>query len=166
MPNQWTKRPMDPLTRFASKCAFDPATGCVMWTGTTTHGKGRNEPYGRFWFEGYFWLAHRWAAHHIHGFDIEGLDVDHCCPCGPSTLCVEHLAGETSEANRALRHTRTSRPAALQSPDTRRQWLFVQLGIEQYRPILRQAFDVPFFSPPLWLRPFLPPQEISDDCPF
>lgn len=159
-------KPVDALARFASKCAFDPATGCVMWIGTTTHGHGRNEPYGYFWFEGKMWLAHRWAAHFIHGFDIEGLEVDHCCPCGPSTLCVQHLAGETGEANRALRHERTPRPAAGQSNETRRYWLFVEIGIEQHRPAERDAGDVPFYEPPAWLKPFLAKSENDNDCPF
>lgn len=158
--------PTDALARFASKCAFDPVTGCVMWIGTTTHGKGRNEPYGYFWFEGKMWLAHRWAAHHIHDLDIEGLDVDHCCPCGPSTLCVQHLAGETGEANRALRHERTSRPIAAQSPETRRRWLFVAIGIEPYQPATRDTDGAPFFDPPAWLAPFLSKAENDDDCPF
>jgi hypothetical protein len=158
--------PENPLERFAKKCAFDPVTGCVMWIGTTTHGKGRNEPYGYFWFEGKMWLAHRWAAVHIHGFDIEGLDVDHCCPCGPSTLCVEHLAGETGERNRELRHERQSRPVAAQSPETRRYWLFVSLGVEQYLPPTRDADGVPFHSPPAWLSPFLPRHSGANDCPF
>ncbi|WP_372732943.1 hypothetical protein, partial [Novosphingobium sp.] len=79
MPNQWTKRPMTAMERFANKCAFDPVTGCVMWVGGQTSGHGRNQPYGTFWFEGEMWKAHRWAAMHIHGHDITGLDVAHKC---------------------------------------------------------------------------------------
>jgi hypothetical protein len=154
--------PLDPLARFASKCAFDPATGCVMWIGTTTHGKGRNEPYGYFWFDGRMWLAHRWAARHIHGLEIDELEVDHCCPCGPSTLCVQHLAGETGDVNRALRLERESRPAT-QTLQTKRYWLFVSLGIEPYRPPLREVSNVPFFDPPAWLTPFLSKQENTND---
>lgn len=159
-------KPSDALARFASKCAFDPTTGCVMWTGTTTHGHGRNQPYGYFWFEGKMWLAHRWAALHIHGHDIDALEVDHCCPAGPSTLCIQHVEPKPGEVNRALRHTRTPRPVA-QLAEVRRYWLFVELGIEEYRPILRQAFDVPFFEPPAWLIPFLPKLEAENvECPF
>lgn len=154
----------DPLTRFAGKCAFDPITGCVMWTGTTTHGKGRNEPYGYFWFEGRMVLAHRWAAIHIHGFDIDGLEVDHCCPAGPSTLCVQHLKPEEGEINRALRLERESR--TFQDLQTKRYWLFVSLGIEQYVPRERESDGVPFYSPPDWLRPFLPKLESDNACPF
>lgn len=157
--------PVDALTRFASKCAFDPVTGCVMWTGTTTHGKGRTEPYGYFWYEGRMVLAHRWAAEHVHGFEIEGKEVDHCCPAGPSTLCVQHLAPEPGEVNRALRHERTSR--TFQSLATRRYWLFVSLGIEESpRPAEREDDGVPFHPVPSWLQPFMPVSEILDDCPF
>lgn len=136
-----------------------------MWIGTTTHGHGRNEPYGYFYFDGKMWLAHRWAAYFIYGLDIDGLEVDHCCPCGPSTLCVHHIEPRTGKVNRALRHTRTPRPAA-QATETKRYWLFVSLGIEEYHPKPREVGDVPFFDPPDWLRPFLPKQEISNDCPF
>lgn len=157
--------PSDPLERFASKCAFDPATGCVMWTGTTTHGKGRTQPYGYFWFQGRMVLAHRWSAEHIHGLDIDGLEVDHCCPAGPSTLCVQHLEPEPGTINRALRHERTSR--TFQALETRRYWLFVELGIEQPpEPPVRVPDDVPFYAPPAWLAPFLAPIGDPDDCPF
>lgn len=158
-------KPLDPMERFANKCAFDPATGCVMWVGTTTHGHGRNEPYGYFWFEGKMWLAHRWAAHYVHGFNIDELEVDHCCPVGPSTLCVQHIEPKPGEVNRALRHERTPRPAA-QAAETKRFWLFVHLGIEQHRQRPRAAGDVPFFVPPAWLKPFMPKMENYDDCPF
>ncbi len=109
-------------------------------------------------------LASRWAAEHIHGMEIDGVEVDHCCPCGPSTLCVQHLAPETGEANRALRHERQSRPAS-QTLTQKRYWLFVQLGIEEYEPAPREVGGVPFFDPPEWLRPFLQKSE-TDDCPF
>lgn len=148
-------KPTDALARFAKKCAFDPTTGCVMWIGTTTHGQGRNEPYGYFWFEGKMWLAHRWSALHIHGFDIEALEVDHCCPCGPSTLCIEHVKPETGDVNRALVHTRPGR--AFQSLETRKYWLFVSLGIEPHQPAVRSVPNIPLYTPPAWIQPFLPP---------
>lgn len=159
----------DALRRFAEKCAFDPTTGCVMWVGTTTHGKGRNEPYGYFWFDGKMWLAHRWSAHNIHGHDITGLEVDHCCPHGPSTLCVEHVKPEPGAVNRALVHTRPGR--AFQSLETRRYWLFVSKGLEPPPEVEdRLLSDFVAYTPPEWLRPFLPEdafQEIiHDDVPF
>lgn len=156
--------PKTPLERFAEKCAFDPVTGCVMWIGGTSSGHGHNEPYGRFWFEGEMWYAHRWAAIHIHGHEITDMQVDHNCPAGPSTLCVQHVKPETLEVNRELQHSRPGR--ALQSLQTRQYWLFVSIGIEPYKPRLRSLDGVPFYDPPAWLAPFLKPMEATGDEPF
>lgn len=151
------------LERFAERCAFDPVTGCVMWIGGKTSGRGHSEPYGSFWFEGARWFAHRWAAMHIHGFEITGLQVDHCCPAGPSTLCVEHVKPEPAEVNRALQSLRPGR--AFQTLTTRQWWLFVTKGIEE-EPVRERIEDgIPFHQPPAWLRPFLK-QEIDNGCPF
>jgi hypothetical protein len=154
----------DPLQRFAEKCAFDYATGCVMWIGGTTSGRGHNEPYGSFWFEGERWFAHRWSAMHIHELEITGLQEDHNCPCDPSTLCVEYVKPETSAINRALQNTRPGR--AFQDLATRQYWLMVSRGYEEYRFDQCEKADIPFFSPPEWLQPFLPVLENADDCPF
>lgn len=135
-----------------------------MWIGAQTSGHGHHEPYGRFHDAGTKHLAHRWSAEKIHGFEITGLHVDHCCPAGPSTLCVEHVRPETAQVNRALQHLRPGR--AFQSLETRRYWLFVQKGIEPAPQRILQSDDVPFFHPPAWLRPYLPKEEIPDDCPF
>lgn len=150
------------LERFAEKCAFDPITGCVMWIGGQTKGHGHHEPYGRF-RDGTTWLAHRWSAHNIHGHDITNRQVDHCCPCGPSTLCVEHVNPETAKANRYLQHSRPGR--AFQDLETRRYWVHVQVGLMTREPIERITEGIPWFTPPTWLIPFMP-MEISDDCPF
>lgn len=158
---RWTKTAIE---RFAEKCAFDPITGCVMWIGGKTSGRGHNEPYGSFWFDGERWYAHRWSAQFIHGFNITGMQVDHCCDHGPSTLCVQHVKPETSEINRLLQHLRPGR--AFQDLTTKQYWLFVMKGIEEYRPAVRELPDVPFYTPPAWLTPFLPSMETSNDCPF
>lgn len=157
----------DPLARFAEKCRFNPATGCVEWTGGTTSGRGTCKlVYGSFWFEGRRWFAHRWSAQHIHGHTIDGLQVDHYCPAlaNPNPLCVEHCRPETQADNLALRFDR-----AAQTPEQRRYWLFVSLGIEP-APHMLQADpvpgeDIPFFDPPEWLRPYLPAKELIE-CPF
>ena len=161
----WKQRGKPALQRFAEKCAFDPVTGCVMWIGGTTAGAGHGEPYGAFWFEGERWAAHRWAAIHIHGLEINGLQVDHCCPCGPSTLCVEHVKPETATVNRALQNLRPGR--AFQSLETRQYWLLVNKGYEENPRVPRIVpDDIPFHTPPEWLAPFLPVLELSGDCPF
>ena len=151
------------IERFAAKCAFDPVTGCVMWVGGKTSGRGHGEPYGSFWFEGERWFAHRWAAMHIHGFEITGLQVDHCCPAGPSTLCVQHVKPEPAAVNRQLQNLRPGR--GFQTLTTRQWWFFVTKGIEE-EPVRERIEDgIPFHQPPAWLRPFLK-QEIFDECPF
>lgn len=153
------------LQRFAEKCAFDPFTGCVMWIGGTTHGHGNCSPYGSFWDAGRRWFAHRWAAHHIHGLDIDGKPVGHNCPCGPSTLCVQHLAGMTREENQEMIKTNPGR--VNQDIETRRYWVYVAVGLEEYRPAEREVpDDFPFHEPPAWLVPFMPKAEVFDDCPF
>jgi len=164
MPNKWTKNPVPALQRFAEKCAFDYATGCVMWVGGMTSGHGHHQPYGSFWFEGRRWFAHRWSGVHIHGLDLTGLQAGHSCPCGPSTLCVEHVKAETLAENRELQNVQKHR--AFQNLDTRQHWLFVSKGVTPYEPPFRETLDIPFFEPPGWLRPFLPVVENVDDCPF
>lgn len=163
------------LQRFAEKCEFDPVTGCVLWTGGTTAGKGNSARYGAFWDNGP-WKAHRWAAFHIHGLELGSNEAGHCCPSGPNTLCVQHLEGQTKAANIAERNTRVARQNALglQSAETRQFYLFKQLGIGEPEPIteemeaLRAALDdIPFYEPPEWLRPYMKPREANDDdCPF
>jgi hypothetical protein len=130
-----------------------------------TAGQGHSQPYGRFW-DGHAWLAHRWSAINIHGLDITGLQVDHCCPTGPSTLCVEHLAPERAEINRLLQHMRPGR--AFQDLDTRRYWIHVQVGIEPVRERERLPAEQPVFLPPAWLRPFInyTPEIFDDGIPF
>lgn len=162
--NSWSSnRRLTPLERFAMKCAFDPFTGCVMWIGGTTRGHGKNALYGSFW-DDRRWLAHRWSAHHIHGLDIHGLPVGHCCPAGPHTLCVEHLAGMTVAQNNAMIKSNPGR--CDQDTETKRYWVYVAVGLEEYRHVEREIPDVPFFTPPDWLKPFIPREEFQDACPF
>jgi hypothetical protein len=142
------------LDRFVEKCAFDPTTGCVMWIGGTTSGHGHNQPYGAFWFEGRRWFAHRWAAAFIHGLEIHNMHVDHCCPCGPSTLCVQHLQVATPEENRKLQNVRADHRCA-QNPSTRQHWLLVTKGFEQYEWPNREILDIPWFDKPEWLCSYL-----------
>lgn len=153
------------MERFVEKLAFDPFTGCVMWTGGLTSGAGHGPGYGSFWFEGRRWSAHRWAAVHIHGFDIDGLQVDHWCPCGASTLCVEHVRPETALRNNQLQHERPGRTPS-QSNAHRQYWLFIHKGIEEPHPLPeRTPAEVPFYLPPAWLAPYIK-RNYGDDCPF
>lgn len=146
--------PVDALTRFRAKCEFDPKTGCVLWTGAKSWGRGKSIRYGAFRYEGETWLAHRWAAKFIHGHDIDGLQVDHCCPLDragtepllPDHLCVEHLAPVTGDYNRWLQTER------------RRHFIHVEVGLTAYEDVYgpingEVPFDaIPFYEEPSWLR--------------
>lgn len=161
--------PIDALARFAAKCRFDPVTGCVIWTGGTTAGRGNSAVYGSFWYEGKRWFAHRWAGVHIHGLNLDAIQAGHCCPnCPPNTLCVEHVEPQTIAENVTERNVRVAETRRVeQSAATKQYWLFVQLGIEREpepEPFNR-GDEIPFYSPPEWLRPFLP-EPVGDDCPF
>lgn len=141
---------LTPLERFLSYCTFDPTTGCVLWTGGTTQGRGHSAPYGAFWCDGRRWSAHRWSAAHIYGFDIAGLHVDHCCepwragthePLPPNTLCVRHVQPLTSVENRNLQ-------------DERRTWILTQKGYLEAPPLFAElsapGLALPVHEPPEW----------------
>lgn len=157
------------LERFAEKCEFDPATGCVTWRGGTSAGRGNTTRYGVFWDQGRRVFAHRWAAVHIHGIDLGNDDAGHCCP-QHNSLCVQHLQGQTRAENVAERNRRVAKGEQL--AHVRQHFLFVQLGIEQPEhdetmEMLLGALDsVPFHTPPEWFRPFMKQVSNDDDCPF
>ncbi len=158
------RRGLSPMDRFLTFCEFDPATGCVLWTGGRTQGRGHNVPYGSFWFEGRRWFAHRWAAKYIHGLDIEDKQVDHCCSeyaVGvehPNTLCVQHLQAVTAKTNRDLQ--------------ARRFYIHLQVGLISYAeaygelPHLQTPEGIPFLTPPTWLNKGLTHGRELEDCPF
>lgn len=155
--------PLDALQRFASKCQFDAATGCVLWAGGKTRGRGNTATYGAFWYEGRRWFAHRWAGVHIHGLALDGVQAGHCCPAGPNTLCVEHVTGQSQAENLAEMHHRRK---VEQSNAERQFWLLVERGYEQLpADAPPPADEIPFHTPPEWLRPFLAQPE-NDECPF
>lgn len=170
-----TKRVLaiDALERFLAKCEFDSRTGCVVWTGGKTRGRGNTATYGSFWYEGRRWFAHRWAAAFIHGLDVDRLTVGHNCPHTPdghpNTLCVQHLAGEALADNVAERNTRRAAAARVeQSANERQLWLLVERGYEQAPPAhdpATLADEMPWFEPPAWLRQHQAPA-LTDDCPF
>lgn len=151
------------LERFRRFCEFDAATGCVLWTGGTTMGRGHSVPYGSFKYDGKRWFAHRFAAKFIHGQDIDGFQTDHCCPHRPipDTLCMEHLQSLTPKENRTLQFLR------------RKMFIHLQVGLVQYEdvygcgpPIPRLKMDdIPFYDPPAWLG-INTKELIDDDCPF
>lgn len=154
------------IDRFAEKCEFDAATGCVVWIGGTTAGRGNTTRYGAFWDDGRRIPAHRWAAVNIHGIELGSDDAGHNCPHGPNSLCVQHIEGQTKASNIGERNTRVAK--ANQPASTRQFYLFKQLGIYEPEPEI-PAVDVPtipFYEPPEWFRPYMQSKEASDDCPF
>jgi hypothetical protein len=155
------------LVRFAEKCRFDPTTGCVLWTGGTTAGRGNSARYGSFWYEGSRWFAHRWSAVHIKGLVLGDHQAGHNCPHGANSLCVEHVTGQTQRENLEEQNTRI-KAKALQSSLDKQFWLFVSLGLEPAPPMLVIDPDaIPFYEPPEWFRPFMPQMENSNaSCPF
>lgn len=154
---------VNPLPRFAEKCRFDAATGCVVWTGGTTAGRGNTTRYGSFWYAGRRWYAHRWAAVYIHGLNVGTDEVGHVCPHGPNSLCVQHLSPTTKAANIAERNTRVAAAArGVQASINRQFWLLVDRGYEQApEPPAIDRDDLPWFDAPDWLRPFMPDEELT-----
>lgn len=152
------------MERFISKCRFEPETGCVIWIGGKTMGRGHHVPYGSFKFAGRRWFAHRWSAKHIHGLSIDDLQVDHCCPniAHPNTLCVEHVQSKTLLENRELQ--------TLRAFEARKRAIQLQVGILKYEDIYGPAAPpdedlIPFYNPPAWLG--IPETKYGrHDCPF
>jgi hypothetical protein len=147
------------LVRFSAKCRHEPETGCVVWTGGRTMGRGHHVPYGAFKFAGRRWFAHRWAARYIQGLDIDAYQVDHCCPNipVPNTLCVEHLQALTPARNRELQHMR------------RKLYIHLQVGLLRYEDVYgsdaAELEDlIPFHPTPAWL--IKGETRGPDDCPF
>ena len=139
------RRGLTPLDRFREKCRFEPETGCVVWAGGKTKGRGHNVDYGSFWFEGRRWFAHRWAAKFVHGLDLDGFQIDHCCDTlpVPNTLCVQHLQAISAADNRLLQHAR------------RKKFIHLQVGLLSYEDVYGPQPEpddlIPFHTPPEWL---------------
>jgi len=136
------------LERFASKCEFDPYTGCVEFNGAKSLSQGGSGVYGAFWFNGKMHYAHRWAAEYIHGLKVDvSVEVHHKCR---NTVCVQHLESLTPEAHRE------------------QTWLFRQrqiCGQEHWEPLKPDPIasdELPFHDLPDWLAPF---KEIKYDNP-
>lgn len=164
------RKSFTPMERFLTYCRFEPRTGCVLWTGGQTTGRGHHAPYGSFWFEGRRWFAHRWAAKYIKGLVIDDCHVDHCCSDvvpgidKPDTLCVEHIQSLAPTRNRELQASRAF--------EARKTAIHLEVGLLRYEHVYGYSADppvigpelIPFYTPPLWL-----PQGTLHDtasCPF
>ena len=156
------------LERFLEKCIFDPTTGCVLWIGGTTCGRGKSAKYGSFKDAGKRWFAHRWSAVNIHGLDIDGMHVDHNCPLDragpghplpPNTLCVRHVQALSNGENVMLMHER-------------RTWVLTQKGYYEAPPLFDElrappeSHALPLHEPPEWWPVDKAVNSRDDDCPF
>lgn len=152
------------LERFRRFCRFDATTGCVLWVGGTTKGRGHHVDYPAFWFLGERWFGHRFSARYIHGLDIDSYQVDHCCPHRPypETLCVEHVQAITPKENRDLQALR-------------KRMIHMQVGLVDYHDVyghrpaetIITGDNIPFFQPPAWLSATIQGEPHgSPDCPF
>jgi HNH endonuclease len=75
-------------------------SGCWIWTGGRSRGKGNKKWYGSFWAEGKTWRAHIWSARFLGGLRAlkRGEHYDHTCN---NSLCVNyhHLEIVTNQEN-------------------------------------------------------------------
>ncbi|GIH27632.1 hypothetical protein Aph01nite_59420 [Acrocarpospora phusangensis] len=106
------------IDRFASRVDV-LGTGCWAWTHERNDPKYGGLPYGRFFFEGKLWVAHRWIYEQLHGPVPQGLVLDHfLVPSGRciGALCVNpgHLQPVTQRENTL----RGSGPTAINSAKT------------------------------------------------
>ena len=78
------------LTRFMK--FVDKTDSCWLWSGSKSR-----DGYGKFWFEGKKWLAHRLMYKHCHGELLNDLVICHTC----RNKCVnpEHLEQKTRSEN-------------------------------------------------------------------
>ena len=63
--------------RFLDKVAFEPNTGCWLWTGTTQKGYGAYRPAGKV--HRYMLRAHRYAYQRMRGPIPPNQELDHLC---------------------------------------------------------------------------------------
>jgi len=102
------------IARFLQKVRYDPETGCWLWTGARSRGRGNTAWYGSFWAKGKTVRAHKFSTVALMGFRPRpGIDhLDHYCP---NSLCVSCLQVVPEWVNLALR------------------WIRVQVGLDPDR---------------------------------
>jgi hypothetical protein len=98
-----TELPEAIVKRFVSK--FDvQESGCWKWNAASNDPKYAAMPYGRFYFETKFWVAHRWIYEQVNGPVRGDLVLDHYLhpqdSCiGPKCVNPDHLKQVTNKEN-------------------------------------------------------------------
>lgn len=82
---------------FKGRIAPDSESGCLLWTGSTTH-----NGYGRLWVGTKNVRAHRYAWERVNGPIPEGLVIDHMC-WNRACVNVEHMRLLTAGQNQQNR---------------------------------------------------------------
>lgn len=71
-----TELPEATVKRFVEK--FDvQESGCWKWNAAHNDDKNGSLPYGRFYFQGKFWVSHRWIYEQVNGLVPANLVLDH-----------------------------------------------------------------------------------------
>lgn len=97
------------VARFLAKTMRHPS-GCLIWLGAKSRGKGKKLWYGTFYVKGKLVRAHKFACVALGTGTECGNDVDHTCHF---SLCVEHTHLESVppaiNQERRLNRARASR---------------------------------------------------------
>lgn len=99
------------IARFLWLCDLDPATGCLIWQGARSRGRGNTAWYGTFATGNKSVRAHKFYAVAVLGLRPETgrHHLDHTCP---NSLCVSHIECVPEFLNLKLR------------------WIRVQVGLD------------------------------------
>jgi len=148
------------IARFLNMCVEDPTTGCLIWAGAQSRGRGNTAWYGSFTPTG----CHSVRAHKFYAVSVLGLrpktdlhHLDHTCT---NSLCVRHVECVPVSVNLALR------------------WIRVQVGLDpspDYETAIRARMQkfltergASYFgsdAPTLWQRWQVPESQFVPD-PF
>lgn len=131
------------ISRFQSKVAICPVTGCWHWRGARSkggqRGSHRNTPYGSFYVApGLILRAHvyvAWLFGIIDGRRLPpGYNLDHTCE---NSLCVNpfHIELVTNLENQARRHRQVKRTRATWAERYTMRGIGLEPGVEAVEPL-------------------------------
>lgn len=146
------------IARFLSRCTLDPSTGCLVWAGAKSRGRGKTIWYGSFHVSakpgipGKTVRAHKFYSVAVLGHRPKtGIhQLDHVCV---NSLCVRHIACVPAYINRALQWIRVQ--VGLDSPPDYYAAVITRLSLwvsENPRPDQPEwQFDPDPFDPRFWV---------------